>query len=213
MTTDYLGEQCPITRRCLRQIKAMLSTDLFPDLGVDGLEDLEERCKVCSADPNYVRLRGFLVIEEMLSIIKDIYEKGYKTAMSPQLYLQLAVRSWGSLSIAKKTLEQLVDEVELEVAETKLGGVKYAQENVIYISHKVSDAADTAQRATVAQHLGNLAKVVKPSIVVLRPYLKNTAAPIAILGDEVAFFLREVYGATAIEPLMNLTRKIMDVKL
>src|SRR3972149_1961162 len=210
MNTDYFAWRnwrCPILLKCLRQMRAMCSTDLFRDLETD-IESLEDLLDVCSADPSYVRLRGFIIIEEMVSTIKTIYESGYRTNVSPQFSLQLACRSWGGLSLLKRTLEELTDEVEVEIAENQLGGVKYAAENVVFISNKVADAAETAQRVTIATHLSGLVKIAKHSIVVLRPYLKNEQSPIAILGDEAAFFLREGYHDAALEPLLSLTRKI-----
>lgn len=219
MTTDYPEDtrsvECPILRRCLRRLrKKMAST--FDDGGVEVLIALMERCRGCPATSGHVCLRGFLIIEHMLSHIQEMYDVQYKLPHSPSFSVSLKGRTWEQLTETRLVLKNLCEEVKLELAENQLGGFSYELENVVLVRHRTmggADVVDTALRSTLANKLFSLSSIAEEAIITLRPRLRNEGAPVAVLGDYAAHFIQEVHGNADVTQMMIMTSKLADVRL
>lgn len=210
---------CPIIRECLKQLRATIHRGLFSDLDV---EDLSDEAESISSDPSYVRLRGFMAVEMMLGLLKPIYEKRYRTSLSPDLRLELEGRRWSDLTKAKDELEALSNEVDAELCEAQLEGHIIERDDrgpVVVRGLSTSgeigaeDEITRGRRLAAAKVIARLVPIVRNAVIVLRPYCGNPESPVSSVGSAVAWSLREVHGDWAGQELYDFTRKLIEVRL
>jgi hypothetical protein len=221
MTSNYAGEpgwvECPILRNSLRWAREELTYDMMPDDMREVYDNLKERCRSAPATHAYICLRGFIIIEEMLTHLQTTYDEQYRLSHSPQISLRLVGRSWMHLTEAKKSLDSLDEELGMELSESKLGGAQYDEKNVVFVPNRVSFdpvfAVSTARKSSLAKQMIYLTKATRNSIDALRPYLRNEEAPVSRLGEYLVRFMRGVYEFGALSPIVNIMQKITDVRL
>jgi hypothetical protein len=216
MTNHYPVREgpCPIVGRCLRRLRDMAARLIFEDEH-ENIDALEERYQSVSGHPDYVRLRGFLVVEKMLGFIYRVYSKKCVAFTDP---FELPARSWGGLGDRKRMLETLLDQTDIEIGELQLGGTKFKDNHLLQMGSNLYGATQqesvaAASRAERAIQLQGLLKIAIHSIDVLRPYLRNENVSVGILGDDLASMAKEIYGLTVTKPFLELTRELMDVRL
>lgn len=207
---------CPIIKQCIKQLKLEPYRELLTDFDLEEIQDRSERC---IAAVEYTRLRGFMLIEEMLTAVKTIYETEYKTESSPNLVLQLPLRSWSGLTTVKESLKELVNDVELELGEAQLQGNQIDAEFGFSVVCKPSpDDTETwsarSNRIRAALLMRGFLPVINNAIRAFRPFLSNPDASISIVVDSTARVLREVYGdASGGDYLLRVTNRLMDAQL
>lgn len=215
MNTVYPGDRaqrCPIIHRCLKQLRATNAALAFDD-DDETIASLTQRYESASGDPSYVRLRGFITIEAMLSMLKQVYVRGYG-ADSP--FPSLEVRTWGGLTGLKRGLLEVLDRVSMDVTELRLQGVQFNESNVVFTPSKVGDEKDQVELSTrgcTAFQVQTLTAVVIHSVELLRPYLRNEEASVSAIGDGFGLVAREVHGVLARGVLTKTIQQLLDVRL
>lgn len=200
---------CPITRRCLRYLHDHVKPGVFAfENEVDLVEDLIVRGNTISDHPDLVKLRGFIAIQAMLDIIVQIYEERYRRPTDDRLYLQLSERSWIELTHLKIALEVLLDQVNIDLTEMKLGGTTFKGSTARMAQ---GESAAAGLRGLTAQRLKPMAESLIESINAFRPYLKNEQAHVGSVGDRLILVFALGYGLML--PLIETTKKLVEAQL
>lgn len=175
------------------------------------LDEIEAEAKNTISTADYSKLRGFLVIENMLKHTSDLLH-GVGLVNMPFVDLTLHERSWGELTRVKTELARLHDETEMEIAEGKLEGVILLNEGTNKEVIKVGNG--------VSQHLHLISRLAKRSLYttkairLFRPYLRNEDATISGLGELLACLYQEVYSQSGVAHHMySLTRVLMEARI
>jgi len=178
------------------------------------VEALASNAEVVPADPDYVRLRAFIAIEHMLGQLSDGYVRAYGV---PSVPLVLSERSWGGLTRAKRAVLTARDRAQLDITELKLGGTKMDGHVVVpssdMMSVSVAEQIAASALAINAIRVKNMTAAVDHSIKLLRPYLRNPDVYVGPVGDELVLVYQEMHSGTALERLMEVAAKMVDVRL
>lgn len=211
------NSRCPIVGRCLRNLDKLVKKrprDLAEDLQPQKKE-LEQEYEKISAEPDIVRVRGFVAIEFMLTTMDAVCARGYR-ADDPLPSFQLLRRSWGGLTATHDLLLKLADDLHLDVTELRIGGAHIVSDwkgTTIMMSHRAGDSDALLQQSGPVVKLKTLCPFVIHAIELLRPFLRNENSPVAPIGDQLTSFVREHYGEFCIETLLNVTRELIEVRL
>ena len=199
---------CPIVSRCIRQLRAMVTMLNFDDDDTE-LSSLADALEAASGDVALVRLRGFLVVEEILRLLTHVYTRTYD-----QRAPTLGARSWHALTELKRSVEKVIDQATLDIAEQELAGVQVTT-YAIYVpkAYETSDLQTLGHKSAGVRSVHTLASSLDHAITLLRPYLRNEDVSVGGLGEELGVCYRTVYGAVAVTPFINITRKLLDVRL
>lgn len=209
-------DTCPIVGRCLKNLDKLikqrprtLSEDILPQLQELEIEYLE-----LAAEPEVIRVRGFVAIENMLLILDEVCKRGYRP-IDPLPPFQLLQRSWGGLTEMHGRLKELADDLNLDQAELHMGGVKIISDWKGAIALPFDDNLETAssRQARPVLRLHDLCPPLLSAIDLLRPYLRNEQAPVAGIGDSLSSCVRTHYGEFSIESFMSVIRKLIEVRL
>jgi hypothetical protein len=176
----------------------------------DDFEELAVRAAAVPYDPVHVRLRGFILIEYMLEYLDERYNKDYRTVQQHKVPLRLGMRTWGSLTQIKQYLDVAIDELQLDVAEARLGGVE--QDHLTQVTSGFGDPQQVTQ-SVLGTHLRGLFVITSNAIRMLRPYLRNDRVAVSGLGDQIYHFIGGVYGVSCGAPMLEFVKKIVDAKL
>ena len=191
---------CPIVRRCLRHLQcSRIAGD------PEDIEALTQRGNAISDDPDLVKLRGFLAIDEMRKPIVQLYETKYRRPTESRMYLEMSERTWIELTHLKIGLEVLLDQVNIDLTEMQLGGTAFRGQ-VTVLARGEGGAAGL--RSLTAQRLKPLLEDLIASITALRPYLRNENVSIACIGDHLSRAMSSVITT----PLAVVT-KLVEVQL
>jgi hypothetical protein len=209
--TTYARIQCgcPITRKCLRELQGMVKPGTLAETVQETIDELIERAASISDHPDYVKLRGFLVIETLLHTINLLYQRYWQPGENLAA-LSIRERSWLELTHLKVALELLLDQVQLEVAEQQLGGLSTTVKHSLKFPVLASSGTQRVQAAIqMRPFLGNTIDC----IVALRPYLKNENVSVSCLGERLCSSFYTLYGGTAVTPVIQATQKLLEVRL
>lgn len=203
--------QCPLISGCVRQLKRQRHHELDSDIDI---EELEFAARRVNTTPEYVRLRAFFLIEEMLALVDSRF-KTFKTETTPVLNLRLVERTWSDLTRVKNDIEKLDRETDLEIAEYSLSGCT-VEDNIVVVhgdQRSPKESFQTSQRIKLAQSISKLCAVTGAAIRALRPHLQNEDAPLDHISSGIAHVLREIYGVTATPYLSEIIHKLIGMRM
>lgn len=213
MTTN----QCPLIAGCVKQLKLQMHHGFFEDIDTDELEFAAQRANFT---PEYVRLRAFFLVEEMLAFIKGRYQV-FKTAAIPDFDIELKAKSWSELTRVKGDLEKLQHECERELADYALDDRTVDGEMVVLhfkdkgdTSIKPTRAYEDSNRIRLAKQIIKLSETTVHAIRAFRPYLRSDEGQsLKTVSDSLAHVLREIYGMTAGSHLNTFIHKLISMRM
>jgi len=180
---------CPIIRPYLLSVMSTHDAGLLDADEQWTLEALEAELPLLSIDPARVRLRAFILIEDMLDSLRVSYER-YRQPHQTIVELRLDERSWEGLTRTLDNLNALHRELGIEIVEMRLLGVNAQQMEDHLLDGNERSAVSMAlvisqtehqrlgQRALTGVRLHVAVGYAREAITALRPHLGNAAAPL-----------------------------------
>jgi hypothetical protein len=213
MSTNYRevreADRCPILFRCVRQLKKMVSALEF-DGESEEVYSLGMALAAAPTDPDYVRLRGFIAIEAMLTMLQHVYTRCYNEH-GPKL----EARTWNALTNTKREVEKILDRSSLDITELELAGVQLTTNDTVILTRNAQSCnlTEITSHATVVHRVHSLSFNIDHAITALRPFLRNEEAGVGVIADDLATCYREVYGVVATSPFLEKVQEMMGVRL
>jgi hypothetical protein len=178
------------------------------------LGELAERWRRAPATANHIRLRGFIAIETILSVITldcmDVWPQMTEEEASklPLPFLMRLRKSWEALTRALHSLESLKAELEVEKTNFELQSIRIHESCVSGPFGCTQARVYALQRLYYKQIPDAMA-----AIQALRPFLGNVSAPrISIVGIAARDSLINFYGRNS-DHLPIMIEEMLEVQL
>lgn len=211
--------RCPVVRGCLTQLKKKQEEAIHVIADELALDELMTRASIIISTPEYSQWRGFLIIEAMLheiGVLYVIYRRSPGLVCAdPIPSFDLSNKSWHGLTQMLTVLTDILNDVELTVAEARLGGAQILNEgsDAEVIKPYREDRMQGLYLKT-ARTITLCCTATIEAITTLRPFLMNdSTASVTKLAHEAVKVYEQRYGLGALPKLEELTRQLIEVRL